>query len=436
MQLQQEIRCNMMNLNNSKICVVGLGYVGLPLFLAFNKKHKDVCGYDVDSDRILQLQKGNDCNKEILGQKLNLRNGNFFTNKIEDVKKSNIYIFTLPTPINIKKKPDITILKIATKQISQFLKIGDIVIYESTVYPGLTEEVLIPIIEKHSKLKLNQGFFCGYSPERINPGDKKNTLENITKIVSGSNSEVCNFIYKLYKTIIKAKVYKATTIKHAEAAKVIENVQRDINISFINELAIFFNKIGIDTKEVIELASSKWNFIKYQPGLVGGHCIGVDPYYLTYKAKKENFTPKTILSGRKVNDEMSAYVSSQFINFLKKKYKKTKSKKVLILGLSFKENCTDFRNTQVVKIVNILKKNNLKVDIFDPLVDAKKVYKEYNIKLLEKVSSKYHGVIICVGHEVFKKNFNQKKLQKFLYKKNVIYDLKWILKKNEDIETL
>ena len=423
-------------MNKKKICIIGLGYVGLPLFVSFKKKYLNVCGYDVDKKRVLELSKGYDCNNEIKKKDLLLNNKSFLTSRIKDLEKHNIYIFALPTPINNKKIPDIRILTDATKKVSSILKVGDVIIYESTVYPGLTDEVLIPIIEKNSGLKLNKDFFCGYSPERINPGDKKNTLENISKIVSGSNKITTNLIFKIYQKIIKAKVYKATTIKHAEAAKIIENVQRDINISFVNELSILFNKLNINTREVLELASTKWNFIKFQPGLVGGHCIGVDPYYLTYKAKQHKYFPRTILSGRKVNDNMSNYVSNFFYNSLKEKNKIVLNLKVLILGFSFKENCSDFRNTQVIKVYKNLCKKKLKVDIYDPLVDRNKVYFKYNINILKKITRKYDDVIICVAHNIFKKLFSQNNIKKFLNKKHIIYDMKWLLKKNKNILNL
>ena len=419
-----------------KICVVGLGYVGLPLFLSLDKKFHDVKGFDIDKKRIFELKKGLDVNKEISKKDLKIRNKNNFTNKLSDIKKGNLYIFTLPTPIDKNKNPDLKILKKATIQISKLLKHGDTVVYESTVYPGLTEEVLVPIIEKYSKMKLNIGFFCGYSPERINPGDKKNTLKNISKIVSGSNKKTTELLYNLYKKIINSKVVKASSIKHAEAAKVIENIQRDINISFLNELSILFSKIGLNTKEVIDLASTKWNFIKFQPGLVGGHCIGVDPYYLTHKAKSLNIKPQMILAGRRVNDQMYSFVCKKFLKILRKNYSTVKKKSVLILGFTFKENCSDFRNTQVIKIYKNLKKNKLKVDIYDPMVDPIKVSKEYKVKILKSIKKKYHGIIICVNHRIFKQSLNLKKLNKYLFKKDVIYDLKWMLKDNKNITLL
>jgi len=426
----------MLSNSKKKICVVGLGYVGLPLFLAFNKKFSNVVGFDIDNKRVSQLKNQIDSNREITKKNLILKKSSKITNNIDHIKNSNIYILTLPTPIDNQKKPDLRILRQATIQVSKFLKQGDIIVYESTVYPGLTEEVLIPLIERYSKMRLNEGFFCGYSPERINPGDKKNTITNISKIVSGSDSKTCNVLYKIYKKIIKTKVIKASSIKHAEAAKVIENIQRDVNISLFNELSILFSKIGLSTKEIIKLASTKWNFIRFKPGLVGGHCIGVDPYYLTYKAKKLNIKTHMILAGRKVNDQMHNHVSKNFIKLLKKKYIMKKKMKVLILGFSFKENCSDFRNTQVIKIYRKLKRKNFKVDIYDPLVNSKAVFKTYNVKMLKKISNKYHGIIICVNHKEFKKKFTLNKLNNHLIKKNVIYDLKWMLKKDKNVITL
>jgi UDP-N-acetyl-D-galactosamine dehydrogenase len=423
-------------MRQNKICVIGLGYVGLPLFLAFNKNKFDVCGYDTDKIRIKQLNIGIDNNNEVSQKDIKLNKSNFFTSKIDDIKSSNTFIFTLPTPINKNKKPDLSILKKATIDISKILKFGDTIIYESTVYPGLTEEILIPLIEKYSNLKLNNGFFCGYSPERINPGDKKKSLTNISKIVSGSNKKTLNYLYKIYNAIIKSKVIKASSIRHAEAAKIIENIQRDINISFFNELSMLFYKMGLNTREIIKLASTKWNFINFKPGLVGGHCIGVDPYYLTYKADKLNVETKMILAGRKVNDEMYKYVSNRFIKILKQNYSNIKKKKILILGFAFKENCSDFRNTQVIKIYNQLIKANLSVDVYDPLIDSKKVYQKYQLKMLKEVKKKYNGVIVCNNHDVFKYKFNKDKINDFLIKKDVIFDLKWFLDFNPKIETL
>ncbi len=423
-------------MKSKKICIIGLGYVGLPLFLEFNKKFSNVIGFDIDNKRIIQLKKGFDKNLEIKKKDLKLKKNNFFCNDIKEIKKSNIYIFTLPTPIDKNKNPDLKILKKATIQISKHLKFGDIIIYESTVYPGLTEEVLVPLIEKYSKLKLNSGFYCGYSPERVNPGDKKKTIKNISKIVAGSNKKTTNILFDIYKKIIKSKVIKASTIRYAEAAKVIENIQRDVNISLFNEFAILFSKMKLNTQEVINLASTKWNFVKYQPGLVGGHCIGVDPYYLTYKAKAYNLKPNIILAGRKTNDQMYNYVSRTFLKFLNKNFKKINKKKVLILGFSFKENCSDFRNSQVIKIYKNLIRKNLKVDIYDPMVDSKKVREIHKIDLIKGVKDKYHGIIICVKHKLFLKKFNLNKLNSHLIKKNVIYDLKWMLPNDKNIMTL
>ena len=391
-----------MKLNkNTKICIVGLGYVGLPLAIAL-QKYFNVVGYDVNPSRINSLNKNIDSTEEVTKSELKRATSIRFTYQKKKIGNIDIFIVTVPTPIFKSKIPDLRLLKKACTTVSQIIKKNNIVIFESTVYPGVTEEVCAKLIEKKSGLKFNKDFFCGYSPERINPGKSQYKLENIIKITSGSNKSSSRIIDKLYKKVIKAGTYPAESIKVAEAAKVIENTQRDLNISLINELSILFNKLKINTNQVLNAASTKWNFLNFKPGLVGGHCIGVDPYYLTYKSEQIGYEPKVILSGRKMNDSMSKYVSDKVISSLRKKYKMINNKKVLILGFTFKENCKDVRNTRVFEIYKNLKLKNINVDIFDPLVDQKDVYKYYKIKLLSKLpKNKYNLILIFV----FFKNF-------------------------------
>ena len=407
---------------NTKICIFGLGYVGLPLAIAF-EKYFSVIGYDINLNRINALKKNIDITKEVSKKALVKAKSIKFTSNKKDIGNIDIFIVTVPTPIYKTKKPDLRLLIKSCNTIGQLIKKNNIVIFESTVYPGVTEEICAKIIEKKSGLKFNKEFFCGYSPERIDPGKSKYKLEQITKVTSGSNKLSSLIINKLYKKIIKAGTYRAKSIKVAEAAKVIENTQRDLNISLINELSILFNKLNISTNQVLEAASTKWNFLNFKPGLVGGHCIGVDPYYLTYKSKKVGYNPKVILSGRKMNDDMSKYVSYRVINSLKKKYKKISNKKILILGFAFKENCNDVRNTKVYDIYKYLKLRKLNVDIFDPLVDSKDVYNYYKIKVLKKLpKNKYNLILIAVGHKIFIKIKNS------YFNKSLLFDLKSIKK--------
>jgi UDP-N-acetyl-D-galactosamine dehydrogenase len=411
-----------------KVAVIGLGYVGLPLALELGKKYLTI-GYDINQQRITELKKNIDSTKELTSNQIKKSSKIKFTCDINVIKFCNFYIITVPTPIDKKKKPNLKILRDATYLVGQILKEKDIVIYESTVYPGLTEEYCIPILEKTSKLKVNKNFSVGYSPERINVGDKKNTLTNIKKVVSASNDKALVVINNFYKSIIKAGTYKAPSIKVAEAAKIIENSQRDINIALINELSIIFNKLGIDTNEVINAAKTKWNFIPFYPGIVGGHCIGVDPYYLSYKAKKVGYNSKIILAGRKLNDEMGIYIAKEVLKLIKVKTKFNKKIKIAILGLSFKENCRDIRNTRVVDIKEYFNKKNIKCDVYDPVVDEKEAFNEYGIKIesLSKIyTSKYSAVIIAVKHNQFKKL----ELKKF-GSECIIYDVKSLYKKKE-----
>ena len=411
-----------------KVAVIGLGYVGLPLAVELGKKYLTI-GYDINKKRISELKKNIDSTKELNSNQIKKSKKIKFTYNVDVIKHCNFYIVAVPTPIDKKKNPNLKILRDATCLVGKILKEKDIVVYESTVYPGLTEEYCIPILEKKSKLKVNKNFSVGYSPERINVGDKKNTLTNIKKVVSASNSKALTVVNNFYKSIIKAGTYMAPSIKVAEAAKIIENSQRDLNIALMNELSIIFSKLGIDTNEVIETAKTKWNFIPFYPGIVGGHCIGVDPYYLSYKAEKVGYKSKIILAGRKLNDEMGIYIAKEVLKLIKIKTKFNKKIKIAILGLSFKENCGDIRNTRVVDIKKYFNKNNIKCDVYDPVVDEKEAFNEYGIKIesLSKVySNKYNGVIIAVKHNEFKKLV----LKKF-GSECVIYDVKSLYKKNK-----
>lgn len=414
--------------NNLKIAVVGLGYVGLPLAVEFGKKFSTI-GFDINRKRISELENGNDSTLEVHNDELILSKNLKFTHDIKNLKDSNVYIITVPTPVDKHNTPDLTPLFKATENIASCISAGDIVIYESTVYPGATEDECVPIIENISTLSFNKDFFVGYSPERINPGDKKNRLVNIKKVTSGSTTEAADFVDSLYKSIIDAGTHKAPSIKVAEAAKVIENTQRDINIALMNELSVIFNYMDIDTKDVIDAASTKWNFLKFNPGLVGGHCIGVDPYYLTYKAIAVGYHPEVIISGRKINDEMGVYVAEQVIKIMMKKRIHVVDSNILILGFSFKENCTDIRNTKVDDIVKTLKKYNANVDIFDPWVSNFDLKKEYGYEqILEIQEDTYDAIIIAVGHDQFKE-MGIKKIKTFSKYNSCIYDVKSIFNK-------
>ena len=405
------------------IGILGLGYIGLPLALAFSKKNF-VYGYDTNLKRIKNLNQGIDTNKEFSKKEIQVSNKLFFTNKINELKKCNIYIIAVPTPIFKNKKPNLNFLKKSCELISKILKKNDLVIFESTVYPGVTENFCKKIIEKKSNLFFNKDFFCGYSPERINPGDKKNTLQKVVKITSGSNRKIAKKVDNLYKSIIKAGTLSVESIKIAEAAKVIENSQRDLNIAFVNELSIIFEKMNLDINKILKAAESKWNFLPFKPGLVGGHCIGVDPYYLTYISKKYRYFPKVILSGRKVNDSMSNFFINNFLkNLNKRKIDITKSN-ILILGLSFKENCTDTRNSKVFEIYKKLVRLKSKVHIYDPVVDKEYIYKQHKIKLISHPKRNYYdGVIIAVAHNKFLK-IGYNGILNFCKKNYYLYDLK------------
>jgi len=411
------------------ISIIGVGYVGLPLALKFSKKYR-VIGYDSNKKRIDDLKNSNDIYKDqILRKNKNLN----FSNNIHDIYRSDIFIITVPTPVDSKNLPDLKHLKEASKIVGKSLKKKSIVIYESTVYPGCTEEICIPILEKYSKLRSNKDFYYAYSPERINVGDKLHNLENIKKVVSASNKDSLNQVFALYNSIIKAGVYKAESVKVAEAAKVIENTQRDLNIALINELSIIFERLNINTQSVLNAASTKWNFVKYLPGLVGGHCVGVDPYYLTYKSKKVGYNPRVILSGRLTNDNMSKHIFNLTIKNIQKKRIKKKNARVLILGYSFKENCSDIRNSKVKDLVNLFLKNNISINIYDPLIIKKHLLKNHQkilIKDLKFFKKNFNVLILAVPHNIFIKKFNSY-YKKILKRNNLIFDIKSVLKKDK-----
>ena len=408
------------------IAVIGLGYVGLPLVIEFGKKFKTI-GYDIDKKRINDLISKKDITGELSSYDLGENSNIMYTSNLEEIKCANIYIIAVPTPIDENNKPDLNILLNATKDVGNVIDINDIVIFESTVYPGCTEEECVPILEKKSHLIYNKDFFCGYSPERINPGDKKRTLTKIVKITSGSNKKTLLKIDSLYNTILEKGTFPVSSIKVAEAAKIIENCQRDINIAFVNELSILFNLLNIDTKEVLEAAGTKWNFLPFTPGLVGGHCIGVDPYYLTYKAEQLGYDSKIILSGRKLNDSMPQHVFDRIEKIFSTKKIKMSKAKILLLGITFKENCTDTRNSKIVDLYNIFIKENAKVDVYDPLAIKEDVQRHFNIELLNfnDISKiKYDCVIIGVPHDCFL-NIN---IKQFLKDESVVFDIKGIFK--------
>ena len=413
-----------------KIAIIGLGYVGLPLALAFEKK-RSVIGFDIERKRIEELVSGIDKNLESTKEELQSIKQLNFTSNEADLKLANCYIITVPTPINESKEPNLNPLSKASEIVGKFIKKGDLIIYESTVYPGCVEEHCVPLLEKFSGLNFNQDFFCGYSPERINPGDKEHTVSNIKKITSGSTLEIADLVDDLYNEIVTVGTHKAPSIKVAEAAKVIENTQRDLNIALINELSIFFNKMSIDTQAVLDAAGSKWNFLPFQPGLVGGHCIGVDPYYLTYKAKSIGYDPKIILAGRELNDKMGSHVASQLITEMKKKSIQIKGAKILIMGLTFKENCADIRNSGIKNVIESLKNFNCDLDLYDPWVDKddiKKIYDIYPNSTLNE--NTYDGIIIAVAHDKFK-TMGFDNVYNLCKKNHIIYDLKYLFTSNK-----
>ena len=417
-------------MKNKKIAIIGLGYVGLPLAVEFGKK-REVIGFDTNKDRIAELRKDNDLTLEVTKQEFKDSIYLSFTTNLNDLKDCNIFIVTVPTPIDKHKKPDLTALEKSSETVSAVLKRGDIVIYESTVYPGVTEEVCVPILEKQSGLIFNKDFYCASSPERINPGDKKHRIVNIKKVTAGSTPEIATEVDELYKEIIVAGTHKVNSIKVAEAAKIIENTQRDLNIALINELALIFKKLDIDTEAVLEAAGTKWNFLPFRPGLVGGHCIGVDPYYLTYKANEVGYYPEMILAGRRLNDKMGSYVADQVSKLMTKKHIHIADANILIMGLTFKENCPDLRNSRVVDLVEEFKSFNCNVDVYDPWIDKNLAEHEYNIQAIEKpIKAKYDAIIIAVAHDEFKL-LTEKQIRSYGKSNHILYDIKYLLKANE-----
>lgn len=420
----------MLNLKDIKLAIIGLGYVGLPLAAEFGK-HRSVVGFDINQSRIAALKAGHDTTLEVSDEELTHSMYLNYSSDIDDLKGCNTYIVTVPTPIDTHKKPDLTPLIKASQTIGKVLKKGDIVIYESTVYPGATEEDCVPVLEQASGLTFNVDFFAGYSPERINPGDKEHRVTTIKKVTSGSTPEVAELVDSLYRQIITAGTHKASSIKVAEAAKVIENTQRDLNIALINELALIFNKMGIDTEAVLEAAGTKWNFLPFRPGLVGGHCIGVDPYYLTHKAESIGYHPQIILAGRRLNDSMGAYVVSQLIKGMLKRRIHVDGARVLVMGLTFKENCPDLRNTKIVDIVHELAEYNIEVDVYDPWVSADEAEQEYGITpIIEPAADAYDGIILAVAHNEFRA-LGADRLRKYGKAEHVLYDLKYLLSAEE-----
>ncbi|MCD8492522.1 MAG: nucleotide sugar dehydrogenase [Geovibrio sp.] len=406
-----------------KICILGLGYVGLPLAVEFSKKYY-VCGFDINSRRISELASGYDKTCEVPSEALKSSNIRL-TSDVKDIKECNVFIVTVPTPIDQHKNPDLSPILGATETVGRVLKKGDIVVYESTVYPGCTEEDCVPVLEKMSGLRFNTDFFCGYSPERINPGDKGRGVKDITKVTSGSTPDVADFIDGIYASVITAGTHKAPSIKVAEAAKVIENTQRDINIALMNELALIFDKMGVDTASVLEAASTKWNFLRFEPGLVGGHCIGVDPYYLTFKAQSLDYIPNMILSGRKINDGMGKFIAEKTIKMMIAADFPVKNSKVLLAGITFKENCPDIRNTRVIDIYRELREYGVCVDIYDPVADPSDVKEEYGIEMIDKPADDYNAVIVAVKHSRFLNG--GLKLGSLLTKNGIIIDVKGAL---------
>lgn len=418
------------SLETAKIAVLGLGYVGLPLAVAFGA-HYPVLGYDIDTARVAALQKGQDATLEVSSEDIRAASGLRLTDQIDGLEACNVYIVAVPTPIDADKRPDLTPLIRVSETIGRLLKSGDVVIYESTVYPGATEEICCPILTRASGLIFNQDFFLGYSPERINPGDKDHGLKNTKKITSGSTPESADYIDDLYSSIIAAGTYKAESIRIAEAAKVIENTQRDLNIALINELAIIFNALGLDTDAVLNAAASKWNFMPFKPGLVGGHCIGVDPYYLTFKAESVGYHPEIILAGRRLNDRMGSYIAGQMIKAMIKRGIATHNARILIMGLSFKENCPDLRNTKIIDIFTALKEYGISVDVFDPWSDPLEAKAKYGLILAELPRQKeYDGIIIAVSHQEFRQ-MGSINIRAFGKPNHILYDLKHIFKKSE-----
>jgi len=418
------------DLKNIQIGVIGLGYVGLPLAVEFGKIIPTI-GYDINTQRLEELKQASDRTLEVSSDELQQAKNLSFSSEISDLMSSNVFIVTVPTPIDDHKVPDLSTIKSATEIVGKALGQGDVVIYESTVYPGVTEDICVPILEAESNLKFNQDYFVGYSPERINPGDKEHRLPSIIKVTSGSTPEAAEFVDQLYRKIITAGTHKASSIKVAEAAKVIENTQRDVNIALINELSLIFNRLEIDTLEVLEAAGTKWNFLQFRPGLVGGHCIGVDPYYLTHKAQEIGYNPEVILSGRRINDGMGPYVAESVIKLMTRKKIHTVDSKILILGFTFKENCPDFRNTRVIDIVREFDSYHAQVEIYDPWIDTKEAEHQYNIPFLSELpSTHYDAIILAVNHNQFKE-LGADKIHSFGKQNHVLFDVKNVLTKEQ-----
>ncbi len=415
----------MFSLRNCRIGIVGLGYVGLPLAVEFGK-HFDTTGFDVKVDRIRELQRGRDSTLETTSKELRAASRLKFTTQLKDLRRCRIFIVTVPTPIDEFKRPDLSPLMSASNTIGEVLKKGDVVVYESTVYPGCTEEICVPILERVSGLKFNRDFFVGYSPERINPGDKEHRLPSIRKVTSGSTPETAEFVDKLYGTIITAGTYRASSVRVAEAAKVIENTQRDVNIALINELALIFNRLGIDTEEVLLAAGTKWNFLPFRPGLVGGHCIGVDPYYLTHKAQEIGYHPEMILAGRRLNDSMAQYVATEVLRLMAGQRIHIKGSRVLVMGLAFKENCPDLRNSKVVDVIRELQKYGAVVDVYDPWVDAAAARHEYGLRPVRTLKrAHYDAAVVAVGHREFK-SLGVAGIRRLCRKRHALYDIKYL----------
>ncbi|MEN1925986.1 nucleotide sugar dehydrogenase [Luteimonas sp. MJ293] len=425
----------MRSIEDTRLAVIGLGYVGLPLAAAFGRK-MNVIGYDINAERISELASGVDRTLEVSGEYLAATPGLSYTDKIQDISKCNVYIITVPTPIDTARRPDFDPLLKSSAAIGSVLKQGDIVIYESTVYPGVTEEVCVPVLEEASGLKFNKDFYCGYSPERINPGDKERTVTKIMKVTSGSTSEVADFVDSLYGLIIEAGTHKASSIRVAEASKVIENTQRDVNIALMNELAMIFHRVGIDTHEVLAAAETKWNFMKFRPGLVGGHCIGVDPYYLAHKAAMLGYNPELILAARRINDEIGPHVANRVLRLMAKVRLNIVDSRILVLGLAFKENCPDLRNTKVVDVLRDLQETNAQIDVYDPWVDPEEARREYDVQLAGKpAAATYDAVILAVAHSQFlpDSGFDPNSLLK---PGGVVFDVKGVLPVSQNVHRL
>jgi UDP-N-acetyl-D-galactosamine dehydrogenase len=413
-----------------KIAVIGLGYVGLPLAVEFGKR-RSVIGFDIDSLRIAELREGRDATLEVSADEFRAATHLSFSNEIDDLREANCYIVTVPTPIDSDKRPDLAPLMTASESVGKVLKPGDLVIYESTVYPGCTEEDCVPVLERYSGLKFNQDFYCGYSPERINPGDKNHRVTDIKKVTSGSTPEIANIVDGLYSQIITAGTHKAPSIRVAEAAKVIENTQRDLNVALVNEFAMIFNRLGIDTEAVLDAAGTKWNFLPFRPGLVGGHCIGVDPYYLTHRAQEIGYQPEVILAGRKLNDSMGRYVADRLIEALSQDLDDVKGAKVLIMGLTFKENCPDIRNTRVIDIVSELDAKGCQVDVYDPWVFRDEVEAEFGFAPVEELTTgAYDAIVIAVAHQQFQE-MGATKIRSFGRSAAILYDLKYVFAESD-----